>query len=105
MSRNLGRKDCKRCGEMLARLETPRQITKKEAGHYFNEFSGRLFAKVDCPLCGAHYLGWYYKGNSWDFLLYDISFYSTFDDEPEDADLPAATIFYPSGSFKGKRRE
>lgn len=97
MSRNLCRTDCYFCGHEVKLVEAPRKITKREAGAYFNELEGLIVANAECPICLARYLAWvddreckgrsrYREAGYSDF--YDLSFRSTFDDEPGDKDLP-----------------
>ena len=51
-----------------------------------------LFAKVICPLCFTEYVGWFsppsfpdLDGPEWE--LYDTSYWSTYNDEPGEADI------------------
>lgn len=49
--------------------------------------------KVECPFCRVVYAGWYCAETClraetpWSYVLYDTSYWSTFDDEPGPADL------------------
>lgn len=98
MSRNLGLTSCYYCPSDVTLLEAPREITAADCGVYFGEYRGMLVANAECPLCLAQYLAWV-KPPPWEqpFLderetFYDLSFRSTFDDEPGDADLPKFQI-------------
>jgi hypothetical protein len=113
MSRNLCRTDCYRCGEDVLLDEKPRPITRSEAFCYFDEYERMLVANATCPVCGARYLAWCddtsrlrgprvpdrWAGTSlgahlaaprYDPALthFDLSFRSSFNDEPGDGDLP-----------------
>jgi hypothetical protein len=105
MSRNLSRTDCYFCGDVPKLVEVPRPITAEEAGVYFAEYEGLLVANAECPRCGAKYLAWvdergYVRPELWcgmlvaprvpddDIGFVDLSFRSTFNDEPGDADRP-----------------
>ena len=99
MSRNLCETECYRCGTKPTLDEKPRPILEEEAGVYFAEFEGMLVANATCQECGALYLAWVdqrtrKRFDSWmpgtqtagDFV--DLSFRSSFNDEPGDGDLP-----------------
>ena len=103
MSRNLASTHCDFCGAYPVLIEDPRPITKEEAGRYFNEYEGMLVANADCPFCWAKYLAWVDEsGRSTESLrgirpqvpysdgvpFFDLSFRSTFNDEPGDEDRP-----------------
>ncbi len=98
MSRNLCRTECH--GSVTLE-ETPRPITHKEAGTYFEEFEGMLVADAICPHCRTKYLAWVdesprIRGGGRRTPEYggiiDLSFRSTFNDEPGDNDLPEYDI-------------
>ncbi|MFA5187808.1 MAG: hypothetical protein WC460_00415 [Patescibacteria group bacterium] len=104
MSRNLGATACVHCEHPVELLEEPRPITEKEAGVYFdNKYKGMLVAEARCPICLAKYLAWIddtnsilvrrepekYSPRKADYgKVFDLSYLSTFDDEPGDDDLP-----------------
>lgn len=103
MSRNLCQVECQRCGAIPKRSEEPRPITENEAGVYFPQFRGLIVANADCPDCGAKYLAWvdetevaWSRERGWHDTQYhdgrreffDLSFRSTFNDEPGEDDLP-----------------
>lgn len=90
MSRNIGDSCCYFCGGKIAYDEKPRPITKKDAGYYFDEYCDNLIvAASHCEDCQAKYLAWFnriYTPYSENHC--DLSFLSTFDDEPGTSDLP-----------------
>lgn len=106
MSRNLGQTHCDYCLSEVVCVEAARPITKEEAGPYFAEYEGMLVANAECPLCLAKYLAWvdetHRKNRQWsDYYRrpvgldaramptpVDLSFRSSFNDEPGDDDLP-----------------
>lgn len=104
MSRNLCQSSCYfcQCGNIVLE-ETPRPITKADAGYYFDEFEGLIVAHAHCFQCEAKYLAWLdgskrksaSKGWGWDWPRRredggpgDLSFRSTFNDEPGEEDMP-----------------
>ena len=102
MSRNLGMTTCYFCGGTVNLTGEPHNITREEAGAYFDEYRCCVFANAECSLCGAKYLAWMdtvahgqrhgYEGYKRDAnTIYDLSFRSTFDDEPGEADKPIYT--------------
>lgn len=105
MSRNLCETRCCFCGWRPTLIEQPRPITNDEAGGYFDEFAGMLVANADCEQCGAKYLAWVderprkpmrvggrlyvFEQHGWELGdFFDLSFRSTFNDEPGDDDMP-----------------
>lgn len=87
MSRNLCTNRCAYCDVDVRLEESPRLIRKDEAGCYYNEYRQMLVANAVCDACGAKYLAWYWRqaaGGEHD----DLSFRSTFNDEPGPSDLP-----------------
>jgi hypothetical protein len=94
VSRNLCRVDCYYCGEIPVLEEAPRRISKKEAGVYFDEYEGMFVAKATCFTCEAKYLAWVSRPDGHGNFLHeqdaflDLSFRSTFNDEPGRGDLP-----------------
>lgn len=94
MSRNLLRTECHGPVDLE---ESPRPITASEAGQYFEEYEGMLVANATCPHCRAKYLAWVDERprlrNSLRRApesggIVDLSYRSTFDDEPGYDDLP-----------------
>lgn len=84
-------------------LEEPRPITREDAGAYFPEYEGMLVANAECALCKAQYLAWVdetartSRNYRWDHYgrrassycpFVDLSFRSSFNDEPGEQDLP-----------------
>jgi len=105
MSRNLGQTHCDVCGyEKVALLEDPRPITKKEAGPYFDEFEGLDVALGWCPVCEAQYLAWVSTAKCKNALhrreshcpdgcdYFDLSYRSSFNDEPGDDDVMLVVV-------------
>lgn len=101
MSRNLLRDDCVHCGDMPRLLEPPRSITEADAGDYFEEYEGMQVAHAACPSCCALYLAWVdnrtrkrrmrWFDARWTAegqTHFDLSYRSTFDNEPGPTDLP-----------------
>src|SRR5262249_49975882 len=100
VSRNLGRTDCYFCHGRVELDEAPRPITQKECRIYFDEYEGMLVANAHCFDCDARYLAWVDEGpRIWyppsagerrgaePGSFVDLSFRSTFDDEPGPDDL------------------
>ena len=113
MSRNLGERSCYFCDYPRMRLvETPQQKPPEVLGAYFDEFKYIEFANAECPACAAEYLAWCggvrcYKGydrdnpprpdrfskiNRHGNAYSDLSFRSTFNDEPDEADMPKRKV-------------
>lgn len=99
MSRNLAMTCCDRCRAPSVRLdEAPRLITVAEAGPYYNEYRSLKVANATCPRCQAQYLAWvsglphYYCWVDPDDGYFDLSYRSTFNDEPGLDDLPKPNI-------------
>jgi hypothetical protein len=98
MSRNLCQTYCERCKTEPVRLvERSRPITKKEAEVYFEEFKGLLVADAYCPNCNARYLAWCkdplsLRAPDYDMDYFDLSYRSTFNDEPGPDDLPKPDV-------------
>jgi len=95
MSRNLCSQTCVYCGDEPKLVESPHELTKQEAHVYFEEFEGMIVAKSICPSCEAEYLAWLdeskrkkYRCKKYYSLIEDLSFYSSFNDEPGNNDLP-----------------
>lgn len=102
MSRNLLSKRCVHCGHDVKLLEEPRPITEEEAGVYFDEFRTMEVANAECPACKAKYLAWVnpptqgiHAGTTRGEAIdghYDLSYRSTFNDEPSEEDLPTYEV-------------
>ena len=94
MSRNLCQTDCAFCGsEDIVLEEEARPITPDEAGPYFDEYRGCLFANAHCAKCEAPYLAWmddmakaaryHYAGRRLNGKHFDLSHRAAFNDEPQ----------------------
>lgn len=94
MSRNLGHVDCHYCSGDVKLLELLHPIMVADAGGHFQEYSGMLVANAACEDCEACYLAWVREAGSLtqrrttDGEFFDLSFLSTFNDEPGPADVP-----------------
>ena len=107
MSRNRCDTKCAFCGETPEMVEEPREITVEDCGSRFiDEYRGMIVAKATCWLCGAKYLAWLdgtnrpanQFGSAWPrperdydtgkYEVADLSFRSSFNDEPGDDDMP-----------------
>lgn len=108
MSRNLLSTCCNQCGADCVRMTGPvRDISAEDARAYLNEFRGLRVADAECAWCRTKYLAWVSPQRVhryWPFRaghdmdpdgadgFYDLSYRSTFDDEPGEADLPAGGV-------------
>lgn len=95
MSRNLCKTGCDFCSDTPLLSEEPREITEQDCGpHMFPEYAGMKVANAECPSCCAKYLAWVTAPRSWgqwrlgERAFFDLSFRSTFNDEPGLDDLP-----------------
>lgn len=95
MSRNLMSVVCVHCGNTPELVEIPHKITENNAGAYFKEFEGMIVAHATCPSCEADYLAWLDESKRVKYprtkvypVIEDLSYYSTFNDEPGNDDLP-----------------
>lgn len=102
MSRNLGGTYCEICyaaSEQITLEETPRPARPEDCGRYFDEFKHVIFAAAHCTACGAKYLAWivdpirpWPRAPSAGQRFVDLSFRSTFNDEPGPDDLPPPEV-------------
>lgn len=107
MSRNIGSTQCNFCGGEVVLIETPRPITRKEAGVYYDTCEGYgyangIFANGACLTCEAKYLAWVnlsacagygqWNRNRLQEPFFDLSYRATFNDEPDEEDLPEWAI-------------
>lgn len=104
MSRNIASVTCEFCKEPVELTEEPRPITANDCGAtYYPAHAGMLVANAQCGLCLAKYLAWVgagtnprmtpWWGNAGDETkFFDLSFRSTFNDEPGPDDLPKYRI-------------
>jgi len=103
MSRNIGQTECARCNASVATTGPDHPITEDEAHGYFEEFEGLLVADAKCENCGALYLAWVdsttrlrpavvfgvdLSQEKGDGPFFDLSYRSSFNDEPGEGDLP-----------------
>lgn len=100
MSRNLLRTDCHRCQGAVTLTGPAHPITREEGGVYIDEYKGMIVADATCSVCGALYLAWVNGRPDWmlghlaprnrpsDAPFVDLSYRSTFNDEPGAGDLP-----------------
>lgn len=119
MSRNLCKTNCDWCGCDEVDLTGPEhQITPNEAGRYFSEFERMIVADAECMVCGAKYLAWVdergrepwrhplarldpsgepyipdhvFDRHSAPGHFFDLSYRSSFNDEPGEADMGFAS--------------
>ena len=99
MSRNLLQTDCYFCRSAVA-LAEPGRATKDNVGAY-EEYIGMIVADATCTACGAEYLAWiagcpggHTQGPNPEDEHFDLSFRSTFNDEPGESDYPKWPIRY-----------
>jgi hypothetical protein len=105
MSRNLSRTNCCFCSGRIVLEERARHITKDECGIYWDKYEGLYVSNAHCFECEAKYLAWveerttsYGLGSRYqasvirEFGFFDLSFRSTFNDEPGEDDLPKFKI-------------
>lgn len=109
MSRNLGQVNCTFCHGVVVLVEKPRAITRDDCGALYDERNGFAYkdavvANAECDECCAKYLAWIdftkcigygrhsYFAPSKDRAFFDLSYRSTFNDEPGPEDLPLFKI-------------
>ena len=113
MSRNLCRITCGECNGEVKATGPRHEIRLDEAGRYFDAYKGMVVADAECSLCGALYLAWCDErditgsqrdawvkvtghgpemGSDVDGFFHDLSYRSTFNDEPGPADLPVWVV-------------
>jgi len=79
---------------------------------YFDEFEGMLVAPAMCRVCAAKYLAWVDQRPcvnpihrdraiycSEDAAFFDLSYRSSFDDEPRDDDIPYVVVAHNTGQI------
>lgn len=107
MSRNLCKTTCDQCcGRDVRKVEPNRLATERDVGRY-SEYIGMVVANAECFECGAKYLAWvdigdcehakkyrvHYMHERPDHAAFsDLSYRSTFNDEPGAADLPTRPV-------------
>lgn len=98
----LDRLDCLFCEGEVARIEPPRRIRPEEAGSAYESIKALVVAWSICLACRAKYTGWIdvrgvvdgvepFGGHASDAIL-DLSFRSTFSDEPGPDDMPEFSV-------------
>lgn len=100
MSRNLCKTYCHFCLGEVTLVGPTAPISREQAGAYFDEYEGMLVADAECVDCEAKYLAWVDRQTRppWGFArrenrrFVDLSFRSTFNDEPGEEDLPRYEI-------------
>lgn len=95
MSRNLCRTDCYFCKGKVEAKDPARAPTVADCGRYFESFSGMRFAQAECVDCEAKYLAWYEMVGRISVTgegIIDLSFRSSFNDEPGPDDYPRHRI-------------
>ena len=101
MSRNLCRTSCYFCKGEVKLTEEPRKGTEVDFGGYKDQYDGMIIANAECSDCEAKYLAWidertrcsqeYHGCNRYTVVkgkFIDLSFRSSFNDEPDVDDLP-----------------
>lgn len=92
MARNLGGTSCVFCPGDVVLIEPARPVLAVEVGVYWGEFRGMLVARAECYACLAPYLAWVRSADGHDSAqprpFYDLSHYHSFNDEPDERDLP-----------------
>ena len=101
MSRNLLRIDCRFCAGPVALVRPQRTISADDTRGYIEEFAGLIVAEAECCDCLAEYLAWvdergrqaldgrpFIRSPEDGVPFFDLSFRSTFDDEPGERDKP-----------------
>lgn len=106
MSRNLGQITCYFCGAEVRVTGVVHDILPAEAGVYFDEYEGMIVADAECSDCCAEYLAWLDETKRRRYAAFflhdrrtdekgrpvDLSFRSTFNDEPGPSDMPRYVI-------------
>jgi hypothetical protein len=108
MSRNLYDLECHRCKAPKVSIVGPtRRGTREDFGRYAQEYMGMAVADAECPRCQAKYLAWvsnlpYAGERAWalgEYGYQDLSYRSTFNDEPGPDDLPKPKILIELDTF------
>lgn len=90
-------------------MEMPRLVRQNEVGVYWDEYEGMVVADAMCLDCEGKYLAWVEGPKRWydppigltrerstptgsDLGFFDLSFRHSFNDEPDDLDLPKYMI-------------
>jgi len=101
VSRNLCKKECDFCYLDEVVITGPIFNFEERYDCYLHEYTGMKVADAECAYCGAKYLAWveeapgkrrtcwgYDEYTSEERRFYDLSYRSTFNDEPGKEDLP-----------------
>ncbi len=113
MSRNIAKTTCDHCGSRVVVTGRLHPITKEEAHVYFKEFEGLIVADAECSVCRAKYIAWCdystCRGIHNDPRrcqgvqpFWDLSYRSTFNDEPGDKDLVYDVEWVPKLTLRKK---
>ena len=115
MSRNLASTRCDHCGSDRVKITGRRHpITQDESGIYFDEFKGLIVADAECDVCRAKYIAWVDDTNCevshqtnrgglpTQKGFFDLSYRSSFDDEPGSADLVYDVEWVPKLTLRHK---
>lgn len=106
MSRNIGNTCCSECGDEVVLVGETHPITNDEAGVYFGEYAGMLVADAECESCKTRYLAWVkpaprmsllFRGPRTGEPFFDLSYRSSFNDEPGEGDIPPKPAAVPLG--------
>jgi hypothetical protein len=105
MARNLGQTACGQCGcDDIVLEEERRDITANDCGpSLYRHYKGMQVAHARCARCGARYIAWMGEIKGRDLpmhpdavtVIYDLSYRSTFNDEPGDADITNRALWVP----------
>lgn len=102
MSRNIGKTYCPQCyGEPML-IGAAHLIHEHEANGYYAEYKNLLVANAECDFCGARFLAWL-KLNGVRYVITDLSYRSTFNDEPGWDDCPNKMTTYSTRAFESER--
>jgi hypothetical protein len=109
MSRNLGITNCRFCHDEVRMTEPPREATRADVGACYDTdngygYQGMILAHAECVTCCAKYTAWVSLAacaGYWsrrvernEYGFFDLSFRSTFNDEPGERDLPDFKVEY-----------
>lgn len=110
MSRNICRTECPRCGDTPTITGPALDIKDSEHGVSFRELHGMKIAHADCSTCGALFWAWVTAPPYWtrggdtdDRPFNDLSYRSTFNDEPGPDDEPPWSGQYLRGDAAHER--
>lgn len=103
------RTDCRFCDGTVVCIESPRPVVVADTGaSNFDGCAGLIVARAECVDCEGKYLAWLNHPRSWGHartedihvqlddnlapVIRDLSFRSSFNDEPGENDLPRHEI-------------